>query len=181
MSAVAKCELEIDGVILSALTPHNDHRGRLTEVFRQSWLPDARFVQWNLVHSKGNTLRGVHLHVKHADYLTVVANRMIIGLKDMRRDSDSFEHECCVELNADTPQTIFIPVGVAHGFLFPEPATYLYSVSEYFSHDDELAVKWDDPALGMFDHSLTPLLSERDQSAGSYAALLAEYESRIAE
>jgi len=173
--------MEIDDVILSDLTPHTDHRGQLTEVFRQSWLPDTRFVQWNLVHSKGNALRGVHLHVKHADYLTVVANRMIIGLKDMRRGSDSFERECCVELNADTSQTIFIPVGVAHGFWFPEPASFLYAVSDYFNHDDELAVKWNDPELGMFDHSLSPLLSERDQAAGSYSALLAEYELRIAE
>lgn len=180
MSDFAKRDLEIDGVILSELAPHNDHRGQLTEVFRQSWLPDTRFIQWNLVRSKGNTLRGVHLHVKHADYLTVVANRMIIGLKDMRRDSDSFERECCVELNADAPQGIVIPVGVAHGFWFPEPASYLYAVSEYFNHDDELAAKWNDPAFGMFDRSLEPLLSGRDQTAGSYAALLAEYESRLA-
>lgn len=173
--------MEIDGVVLSELTSHTDDRGQLTEVFRQSWLPDTRFIQWNLVHSKGNTLRGVHLHVRHSDYLTVVAGRMIIGLKDMRRGSSSFGCERRVELDADTPRTLFIPVGVAHGFWFPEPASFLYAVSDYFHQDDELAVRWDDPALGMFDHSLDPLLSERDRVAGSYAALLAEYESRIAE
>jgi dTDP-4-dehydrorhamnose 3,5-epimerase len=180
MSLLTQRVLEIDGVTLADLAPHADHRGQLTEIFRQSWLPDTRFVQWNLVHSQANTLRGVHLHVRHADYLTVVANRMIIGLKDMRRDSASFERECCVELRANVPRALFIPTGVAHGFWFPEPATYLYSVSEYFNHDDELAVRWDDPALGMFDRNLSPILSDRDKAAGDYASLLAAYESQLA-
>ena len=54
------------GVALRPLRMHRDERGVLTEIFRESWAGLAA-VQWNAVRSAAGVLRGVHVHVRHAD------------------------------------------------------------------------------------------------------------------
>ena len=78
------------GVELRKLTPHPDDRGVFLEMFRHSWCPDHEFIQWNCVHSRANTLRGVHVHLVHDDYLLMVAGAARIGLCDLRRQSPTF-------------------------------------------------------------------------------------------
>ncbi len=62
-----------EGVVLTALTPHADDRGVFTELFRECWPTAIRPIQWNVVSSKAGVLRGVHVHVRHDDYLTVAS------------------------------------------------------------------------------------------------------------
>src|SRR6266550_587769 len=59
----------LQGVTLRSLQTHHDERGSLTELFRASWETGIDAVQWNHSVSKARVLRGVHVHVKHADYL----------------------------------------------------------------------------------------------------------------
>lgn len=69
-----------------------------------------------------------------------------------------------------------VPVGVAHGFYFPEPACHVYAVSEYFDERDEFGCRWNETALGLVWPSEDPILSERDRAAGSYADMVAALE-----
>ena len=77
------------GVEARRLQPHADDRGVFTELFRESWGVGVAPAQWNVVRSGQNVLRGVHVHWRHADYLTVVSGRATIGLHDLRDDSDT--------------------------------------------------------------------------------------------
>jgi dTDP-4-dehydrorhamnose 3,5-epimerase len=100
---------------------------------------------------------------------------MILGLHDARSDSSTSGSSAMVILSADAISTIYIPVGVAHGFYFPEPSIHVYSVSHYWNLDDELGCHWTSPELGM-DWSFTdPLLSDKDRSLGDYANMMSVY------
>lgn len=162
------------GVAVRALTTHADSRGTFTEVFRQEWDLGPPALQWNIVQSRANVLRGVHAHRLHADYLTLAAGEMVLGLHDLRPQSPTWRASLLLRLQADDLHVVAIPVGVAHGFYFPEPATTLYSVSHYFDGSDEVGCRWDAPELGLAWPCDDPLLSERDRNAGSYSDMIAD-------
>jgi len=159
------------GVSLHGLEPHADERGTFTEVFRDSWSTGVTPVQWNVVRSEPNVLRGVHAHHRHADYLTLVAGHATIGVCDLRDDSPTYGRSALVELSSAEPSSLVIPPGVAHGFYFHEPSLHVYAVSHEWDTDDELGCRWDDPALGLEWPCRAPRLSERDAALGSLASL----------
>ena len=106
-------------------------------------------MQWNAVWSEAGVLRGVHVHVRHDDYLTVPVGRASVGLRDLRRGSPTEGLTALVELGREQPGALVIPHGVAHGFYFHEPSLHVYAVSEYWDPADELACNWADPELGI--------------------------------
>lgn len=163
-----------DGVRLAPLRPHRDDRGTFLELYREEWPSGVRPVQWNAVHSEAGVLRGVHVHPRHDDYLTVVGGRASIGLRDLRPDSPSTGATACVGLGATAPAAISIPHGVAHGFYFHEPSIHVYAVSHYWDLADELGCRWDDPALGIPWPQAEAQISPRDEALPPLEALLGE-------
>lgn len=162
-------KLPIKGVHLVHLTSHNDYRGTFTEVFREEWATDIEPCQWNIVHSKANVLRGVHVHSIHVDYLLCLSGKLTIGLKDMRPSAPSFGISLMEKMDFVDPVAIVIPPGVAHGFYFHEPSIHLYAVSEYWDKEDELGCQWNDTDLEFNWPCDVPVISERDMELGSYA------------
>ena len=97
--------------------------------------PESEPVQWNTVSSEAGDLRGVHVHVRHDDYLTMPVGRTSVGLRDLRRGSPTEGLAVLVELGREQPAALVIPHGVAHGFYFHEPSLHVYAVSEYWEPD----------------------------------------------
>jgi dTDP-4-dehydrorhamnose 3,5-epimerase len=162
------------------LASHGDSRGAFTEIFRAEWPLAFNPVQWNYVRSGRQVLRGVHVHVRHRDYLTLVDGRMLLYLHDIRPWSDTVGRTCQLDLVGDRLQAVAIPPGVAHGFFFSAPSAHIYSVSEYWSPDDDLGCRWDSDGLDMRITVPSPLLSRRDREAGSFAAMVREFVRRSA-
>lgn len=160
------------GAAVRQLTMHRDGRGSFTEVFRKEWDVGLDPVQWNAVHSAPGTLRGVHVHVKHDDYLILLSGRATVGLRDLRVGSPSEGLSALVELTGEELSALAIPHGVAHGFYFSEPSLHLYAVSEYWDVADELACHWADPELELDWPGEPTLVSERDATAPPLARLL---------
>ncbi|MGQ0615019.1 MAG: dTDP-4-dehydrorhamnose 3,5-epimerase family protein [Planctomycetaceae bacterium] len=160
------------GVRVRALTMHRDERGAFTEIFREEWPTGIAPVQWNVVRSEAGVLRGVHAHIRHADYLIVASGRMMLGLRDLRRGSATEGCAALLDLRADALRAVTIPAGVAHGFLFLEPSLHVYAVSETWNPEDELGCHWADPALAIPWPLRDPLLSPRDRDAPPLSALL---------
>lgn len=166
----------IDGVHLRRFDTHSDHRGTFSEVFRSSWQVGTEPVQWNVVSSGGDVLRGVHVHVRHSDYLAVVAGRATIGLKDLRAGSPTHNATALVPMSSGTFGGLTIPPGVAHGFWFHEPSIHIYAVSHYWDPEDELGCHWADPDLAIPWPQGAVTLSARDEAAQPLSDLLAELE-----
>jgi dTDP-4-dehydrorhamnose 3,5-epimerase len=162
------------GTVFRPLQAHEDQRGVFVELYRREWGTGADPIQWNAVWSEAGVLRGVHVHIRHHDYLTVPVGRASVGLKDLRRGSPTEGLTALIELGRERPGALVIPHGVAHGFYFHEPSLHVYAVSEYWDPGDELACNWADPELGIEWPAATALVSDRDRDAQPLQALLAE-------
>lgn len=158
------------------LEAHADERGVFTELYRAEWEIGTTPLQWNAVRSDAGVLRGVHVHIRHDDYLTVSLGRAVVGLRDLRRDSPTEGLSALVELSGNEPASLVIPRGVAHGFYFLEPSLHVYAVTEYWNQDDELGCHWSDPKLEIRWPDESPRVSERDARSQPLRALLEELE-----
>src|SRR3990167_3259009 len=166
--------LLFDGVILKKLVCHQDSRGVFTELHRNEWWPDNQEIpiQWNFVTSHANVLRGMHVHIKHMDYLSCAQGKMIIYLCDLRKKSPNFRSIIEVTLSSAQMSVLIIPPLFAHAFYFKEAGCHVYGVSQYFSSDDELGCIYSDTDLNLALPTDNPILSERDKKAGSLRQLL---------
>jgi dTDP-4-dehydrorhamnose 3,5-epimerase len=162
------------GTLLRPLQPHADDRGVFVELYRAEWATGVEPIQWNAVRSEAGVLRGVHVHLRHDDYLTVPVGRAEVGLRDLRRGSPTEGLSALVELDAERPAALVIPHGVAHGFYFPEPSLHVYAVTEYWDQSDELGCRWDDPELEIPWRVTSARVSDRDAASQPLRALLDE-------
>jgi dTDP-4-dehydrorhamnose 3,5-epimerase-like enzyme len=115
---------DVMGVHVWQMPTHQDVRGRLfkayssadTELFP---IPFDTYEHF-FTESKKDVFRGMHFQGNpHAvsKIISVVLGRAKDFLFDMREDSETYGNLQIVDLDDSTPASIFIPTGVAHGYL----------------------------------------------------------------
>lgn len=156
----------IAGVFVAHLRPFADERGRFLESFRKEWFPQRRWdvVQTNRSDSKAGVLRGLHYHHQQVDYWYVVNGRIRAGMVDLRPSSPTYRATQTMEMGDGIDIGLFIPIGVAHGFVSLTDATLIYLVDNYYNGADELGVMWNDPDVGLDWGVTSPVLSGRDMA-----------------
>lgn len=172
---------KLPGVLKITPRVFEDERGFFLESYNQDkWAEqgiDCLFVQDNHSKSVRGTLRGLHFQAPPAAQEKLV--RVIEGAiwdvaVDIRVGSPTFGQWVGVELSAANFQQLLIPIGFAHGFcVLSETAEVLYKTSFGYSPAHERGICWRDPELGVDWPVSEPLLSGRDQRAGSLADYLA--------
>ena len=154
-----------------------DARGFFLESFNQNAFDAAvghhvDFVQDNHSRSARGVLRGLHFQKgakAQGKLVRVTAGTVFDVAADIRRDSPTFGRWVGVELSGENHRQLWVPPGLAHGFLvLTETADFLYKTTEFYSPADEGAVRWDDPDLGIAWPALgqAPTLSAKDATAG---------------
>jgi dTDP-4-dehydrorhamnose 3,5-epimerase len=139
-----------------------DERGAFSEIYRASAMP-MEFVQSNHSFSRAGALRGLHWHEHQADLWYLVRGRLQVGLVDLRTQSDPPLADSFV-LEAGERTAVFIPPGVAHGYLALTDIDLIYWVTSEYDPSDEHGIAWDDPALGIeWQLDGAPVLSDRDR------------------
>jgi dTDP-4-dehydrorhamnose 3,5-epimerase len=140
----------IEGVTIRSIDVQADLRGSFAEVYSDRWgLPIAP-RQWSLVRSTAGTLRGMHFHVRHDEYLMPVSGRCYVGLHDLRPDSATSGRSMLVEIDGAEPKCVVFPRGIVHGWYFPVDTLHLQAVSEPYSEyndDDNFGCHYADPEL----------------------------------
>lgn len=153
-----------------------DERGFFLESFNQRDFnaatgTDLSFVQDNHSRSTKGVLRGLHFQVSQPQgkLVRVVRGSVFDVAVDIRHASPTFGHWAGLELNEDDPRQLWIPPGLAHGFLvLSESADVLYKTTEYYLPTHETCLAWDDPCVGIqWPLQTTPILSSRDRSGRS--------------
>jgi len=148
----------IPGAWVIDIEPIHDQRG----FFAITWLPeefrkhglDPALSQCNLAfnHKRG-TLRGMHLQTApHAQAKLVRATRgaLLDVIVDLRDDSPTFRQWDAVELTADNRRMLYMPTGIAHGYLtLTDDTEAYYHASSPWVPAAESGVRWNDPALGI--------------------------------
>ena len=166
------CQTLPPRVILEKLIVQPDRRGVLTEVFRETWEGVIRPVQWNIAKSHPNVLRGVHAHIKHDDYIVLLEGKALIGLQDLRLNSQTYGKAMVIEMDGEYPSRLTIPPGVVHGFYFCHSSILLHAVSEYWDPRDELKCHWKAPELQIPWEIESPQISDSDAKAPSFRQLV---------
>jgi dTDP-4-dehydrorhamnose 3,5-epimerase len=170
---------EIPGVLI--ITPRRivDARGFFSETFQAERYASAGmphpFVQDNWSRSRHGVLRGLHLQNPKAQgkLVSVIQGRVLDVAVDVRVGSPTFGRHVSVEISDENGIQFFLPRGCAHGFVvLSESADFLYKCDEYYSPQDEIVVRWNDPALGIDWRIADPILGPRD----AQAPLLADIE-----
>jgi dTDP-4-dehydrorhamnose 3,5-epimerase len=168
----------IDGVLILQPKVFGDARGFFLESFNQNAFDAAvgrhvDFVQDNHSRSARGVLRGLHFQkgAKAQGKLVRVTEGAVFDVAvDIRRDSPTFGRWVGAELSADNHRQLWVPPGLAHGFLvLTDTADFLYKTTEFYSPQDEGAVRWDDPDLAIAwpDLGEAPTLSAKDAAAPS--------------
>ena len=152
----------VPGALLITPDVHSDSRGSFLEIFREDLL-DARFVQANHSGSRAGVLRGLHWHRHQADAWYVVNGHAQAMLADLRTPTDQ-PAVASIDMIGSEPRVLYIPPGVAHGFLAVTDVDLIYWVTAYYDASDEFGIAWDDPALSAPWKSSDPVLSARDQA-----------------
>jgi dTDP-4-dehydrorhamnose 3,5-epimerase len=155
----------IPGVMIAELRPFVDERGRFIETFRKEWFPQREWhnVQTNRSESRAGVLRGLHYHFNQVDYWYVFGGCMRVGLADMRQSSPAYRQTLTIDIDAADNLGLFIPVGVAHGFLALTDVILFYIVDNYYDGSDEHGLAWNDPQIVVpWNAPTTPLISGRD-------------------
>jgi len=107
-------------------------------------------------------LRGLHYHLKQADFWAVPSGLVRAALYDFREWSPTYGATKTVEMGTRSPVGLYIPKGVAHGFYALEDSFMTYLVDEYYDNSDELGILWSDPSVALEWGAENPILSKRD-------------------
>jgi dTDP-4-dehydrorhamnose 3,5-epimerase len=134
-----------------------DERGWFTESFNAQDFPQATglvidFVQDNHSFSKQWTLRGLHYQLQQAQgkLVRVVAGSVFDVVVDIRKASPTYGRWVGLELSAQNHRQLWIPAGLAHGFLvLSETAKFLYKTTDYYHPQREVCLAWNDPTAGV--------------------------------
>jgi dTDP-4-dehydrorhamnose 3,5-epimerase len=150
----------IPGAFVFTPPVYEDNRGSFMEIFREDLL-GVSFVQANHSRSTAGVLRGLHYHRKQSDAWYVIGGHAQAMLADIRTPSEA-PAVVPVDLVAGEPRVLYIPPGVAHGFLAVTDVDLIYWVTGYYDSTDEFGVAWDDPTLSAPWKITEPILSTRD-------------------
>jgi dTDP-4-dehydrorhamnose 3,5-epimerase len=173
-------ELPIVGAFMVTAARHVDDRGW----FARSWSApefaqhglDPRMSQSSFsFNARSGTLRGVHYQAApHAECKLVTCVRGTIWdvLVDLRTDSPSYRRWHGEALDGDVPRAIYVPEGVAHGFLSQsDNALILYQISVPYQRSAARGIRWDDPAFGIAWPSPPRVIGERDRAYPDFGAV----------
>lgn len=166
----------IAGVVIIEPKVFGDERGFFYESFNQRAFNEATgtdyaFVQDNHSRSIKGVLRGMHYQTQQAQgkLVRVVRGAVYDVAVDIRRDSPTFGQWFGLELSEENRRQLWIPPGLAHGFLvLSDSAEFLYKTTDYYAPQYEASLAWNDPTVGidwpLQQHGIKePTLSAKDQ------------------
>jgi dTDP-4-dehydrorhamnose 3,5-epimerase len=160
--------LPIAGAVLLDLSRHTDARGDFLKTFSASALRaagvDFRPVEHFVTRSRRDVIRGMHFQLpphQHHKLVHCMAGRVQDVLLDLRSGPGQ-GLVLALELDADCPQALFIPEGVAHGFrVRSDDAVMMYATSSEHQPSHDAGVLWHS-IPHQWDCS-NPIVSERDR------------------
>jgi dTDP-4-dehydrorhamnose 3,5-epimerase len=167
----------LDGVLVLEPKVFGDARGFFFESFNARDFEQATglketFVQDNHSKSAKGVLRGLHYQVQHPQgkLVRVTHGAVFDVVVDIRQGSPTFGKWVGQELSAENKKQMWVPAGLAHGFLvISESAEFLYKTTDYYYPEFERSLLWSDPDIGIVWplHLLDvePLLAAKDLAA----------------
>ena len=174
---------EIEGLLIIEPRVFEDERG----YFFESWSKDAfenagldiNFVQDNQSVSSKNILKGLHFQKPpHAQekLVRVIKGSVLDLVVDLRKKSKTYGEYILEELSEYNNHQLFLPKGMAHGFLTLEDNTiFTYKCSEFYCKEAEDSIIWNDSSIGIKWPDIIPLLSKKDLYAKKFSSFVSPF------
>jgi len=148
--------LNIEGLIVKYLKNHIDHRGYLTECWREDddlfegFDPKMMYVSM----SEPGVRRGAHMHIKQRDYFIFIGpGNFRVAIVDDRPNSSTYKNAIDnLYVGENNPAAIIIPTGCWHGYqnvsskvgMVINIPDKLYRGFKYSEDVDEVRKPWDE-------------------------------------
>jgi len=165
--------LRLPGAYVIDLVRHDDDRG----FFARWWSRDEweargltpRIEQCSIsFNRRRGTLRGMHYQAapyEEAKLVRCTRGAIYDVVVDLRPAAPTYTQWEAIELTADNRRSVYVPEGVAHGFLTLADETEVsYQISVPYMPDLARGVRWNDPAFGIVWPEPVEVLSPRDAS-----------------
>ncbi|MDA0171522.1 dTDP-4-dehydrorhamnose 3,5-epimerase family protein [Solirubrobacter taibaiensis] len=166
-------ETPLSGAFVVDVEPAQDARGLFARTFdRETFAAHGLAVTIDQVsvsyNERAGTLRGMHYQADpHGEEKLVRCVRGAIHdvIVDLRPDSPTLKQSFGIDLDEDSRTALYIPKGMAHGFLtLTDAAEVLYLISTPYVPDAARGVRWDDPAFGIDWPGSPQVMSDRDRT-----------------
>lgn len=163
---------DLPGVVRIEPERLSDERGFFARTYCREELAaaglDPEIAQCSLSFNptKG-TLRGMHYQAEPHGETKLI--RCTMGsiydvLVDLRPQSPAFKRYAAFTLTAETRELLYVPPGIAHGFITLTPdCEVFYQISVPYHAESARGVRWDDPAFGIEWPAEPTLISDRDR------------------
>ena len=166
----------IEGVLLIKPKVWGDARGYFVETWQHQRYEAAGirlpFVQDNHSMSTRGILRGLHYQkTRPQGKLVYVSLGSVFDVAvDIRHGSPTFGKWFGVELSQQNQWQMWVAPGLAHGFVVTSDiAHFHYKCTDYYCPEDEAAIRWNDPTIGIDWPLAEPQLSAKDSAAPLWA------------
>jgi dTDP-4-dehydrorhamnose 3,5-epimerase len=163
----------LKGAFRIELEKFEDDRGFFARTFCQREFAEMglnpAFVQCNMsVSSPKGVLRGMHYQVapyEEAKLIRCTRGAIWDVIVDLREGSETFKQWVSEEMTCDNRKMLYIPEGIAHGFLtLSNDTEVLYQMSQFYMPEFARGVRWDDPAFGILWPEKVTVISEKDRN-----------------
>ena len=167
----------IEGLVELEVTPHEDERGGFARTYDEDAFARAGLpTDWPQCNTSWNrrrgTLRGMHFQAAPKEEPKLVrctAGRVFDVAVDLRRSSSTYLGWVGVELSAEKRNALFIPAGLAHGFLTLEDGSEVYyQMGAVYDGALQRGVRWNDPAFAIAWPFEPIVISARDAGYADY-------------
>lgn len=167
----------VSGALLIEIEPHHDERGFFARTFCETEFAAhglaTGYPQCNVSYNRTRlTLRGLHYSaapVCEQKLVRCTRGAIYDVLLDLRANSPTCFQWYTVELTQENRRMLYIPAGVAHGFLTLEDHTEVfYQMGASYLPEAARTVRWDDPRFGVEWPHAPALISDRDRSAPNF-------------
>ena len=145
----------IKGVLIIQTELFKDNRGYFTESYNLKKFNKSNIkttLQDNVSFNKKKyTFRGLHYQIKpfaQSKLIRVDQGEILDFILDLRPRSKTYLSMITIYSKANNQKQIYIPKGLAHGYLTLKPNTKIhYKVDEYYSPKHERGINIKDPKL----------------------------------
>ena len=148
---------------------YHDNRGYFMESFQLNKLQEkginGPFVQDNQSYSVKGVLRGLHFQKQpysQGKLVSVAFGKVLDIAVDIRRSSPTFGQYYSCLLDDEKHNLLYVPEGMAHGFLALEDALFVYKCTRFYHQPSEAGIIWNDPDLAIDWGKNDPIISEKD-------------------
>lgn len=167
---------DIEGCFLIRPFVSYDERGSFVKLYHKDIFLErglcTRFDEEFYSTSKKGVVRGMHFQLPPYDQhklVCCITGKIHDVILDLRKGSPTFGRSASFELDASEPMALYMPPGIAHGFLaYTDEATMIYNIGAVYSREHDVGIHW-----ASFGHRWPisdPIISERDATHPGFAS-----------